>query len=114
PQSPTTVPFVVNTTAPTETSTLSLHDALPIYQAEFRQLSLYALRLRLRLVDLVDGHDDGHIGRFRVVDRFFRLRHDAVIRSHDPDRKSTRLNSSHEWISYAVFFLKKKYITYLI
>src|SRR5207247_1791906 len=26
----------------------------------------------------------------------------------DEDRKSTRLNSSHEWISYAVFFLKKK------
>src|SRR5215207_10205912 len=25
-----------------------------------------------------------------------------------PDRKSTRLNSSHEWISYAVFCLKKK------
>src|SRR5207247_6480009 len=28
--------------------------------------------------------------------------------SHDGDRKSTRLNSSHEWISYAVFCLKKK------
>src|SRR5438105_7587283 len=28
------------------------------------------------------------------------------------DRKSTRLNSSHEWISYAVFCLKKKKITY--
>src|SRR5207247_10140745 len=27
-----------------------------------------------------------------------------------PDRKSTRLNSSHEWISYAVFCLKKKKI----
>src|SRR6266536_5394997 len=27
---------------------------------------------------------------------------------HAPDRKSTRLNSSHEWISYAVFCLKKK------
>src|SRR5438105_9383842 len=27
---------------------------------------------------------------------------------HDRDRKSTRLNSSHEWISYAVFCLKKK------
>src|SRR5207247_9311906 len=27
---------------------------------------------------------------------------------HDADRKSTRLNSSHEWISYAVFCLKKK------
>src|SRR5438105_11463712 len=26
----------------------------------------------------------------------------------DQDRKSTRLNSSHEWISYAVFCLKKK------
>src|SRR5207247_9767389 len=30
-----------------------------------------------------------------------------------PDRKSTRLNSSHEWISYAVFCLKKKTTTTL-
>src|SRR5207247_4062211 len=30
------------------------------------------------------------------------------IRSASQDRKSTRLNSSHEWISYAVFCLKKK------
>src|SRR6266849_5420723 len=30
------------------------------------------------------------------------------VRSHGTDRKSTRLNSSHEWISYAVFCLKKK------
>src|SRR5207247_11278803 len=29
-------------------------------------------------------------------------------RRRRPDRKSTRLNSSHEWISYAVFCLKKK------
>src|SRR5207247_10011606 len=29
-----------------------------------------------------------------------------------PDRKSTRLNSSHEWISYAVFCLKKKKYKY--
>src|SRR5438105_11724310 len=29
-------------------------------------------------------------------------------RRDGPDRKSTRLNSSHEWISYAVFCLKKK------
>src|SRR6266536_475934 len=29
-------------------------------------------------------------------------------RGHPGDRKSTRLNSSHEWISYAVFCLKKK------
>src|SRR5438105_9016961 len=31
-----------------------------------------------------------------------------LARRIDPDRKSTRLNSSHEWISYAVFCLKKK------
>src|SRR5438105_5966279 len=33
---------------------------------------------------------------------------DAEIRAPFEDRKSTRLNSSHEWISYAVFCLKKK------
>src|SRR5207247_6798556 len=32
----------------------------------------------------------------------------ATIRQAERDRKSTRLNSSHEWISYAVFCLKKK------
>src|SRR5438105_12519565 len=32
----------------------------------------------------------------------------GVIRARARDRKSTRLNSSHEWISYAVFCLKKK------
>src|SRR2546427_5677320 len=31
-----------------------------------------------------------------------------TLRTHDPDRKSTRLNSSHSQISYAVFCLKKK------
>src|SRR5207247_3396417 len=30
------------------------------------------------------------------------------VRCASPDRKSTRLNSSHEWISYAVFCLKKR------
>src|SRR5687768_17783303 len=34
--------------------------------------------------------------------------HRAVRTKHDPDRKSTRLNSSHGYISYAVFCLKKK------
>src|SRR5436305_7539805 len=36
------------------------------------------------------------------------LRHAAAGRAHDEDRKSTRLNSSHVRISYAVFCLKKK------
>src|SRR6266849_9984850 len=35
-------------------------------------------------------------------------RHSELPRDPPTDRKSTRLNSSHEWISYAVFCLKKK------
>src|SRR5438105_11143304 len=36
------------------------------------------------------------------------MRHDVQQEAILKDRKSTRLNSSHEWISYAVFCLKKK------
>src|SRR5256885_6861391 len=81
--------FFFNDTATTEIYTLSLHDALPI----FLELGDQALRgerpsdqLRTRLQHLV--------GRRR------------------PDRKSTRLNSSHLVISYAVFCLKKKRRSY--
>src|SRR5256885_3518237 len=42
------------------------------------------------------------------------LRAPAVITLHDLDRKSTRLNSSHLVISYAVFCLKKKNIVLLL
>ena len=38
--------------------------------------------LASRLVDLVDGHDDRHVGRLGVVDRLDRLRHDAVVGRH--------------------------------
>src|SRR5438105_8318642 len=37
-----------------------------------------------------------------------RIRHENFANPTAEDRKSTRLNSSHEWISYAVFCLKKK------
>src|SRR5260221_8656313 len=76
--------FFFNDTATTEIYTLSLHDALPIY---------HVAGLLGRLGAAVHGH--GHVGlgqRGRV------------------DRKSTRLNSSHTVISYAVFCLKKKKI----
>src|SRR5437867_6721349 len=43
-----------------------------------------------------------------VVERLDLLRRDAVPAAHGRDRKSTRLNSSHRTISYAVFCLKKK------
>src|SRR2546428_2698520 len=73
--------FFFNDTATTEIYTLSLHDALPI-----------SPRAR------IDGAD--RLG----------LAHRPHERA-DPrvgDRKSTRLNSSHDQISYAVFCLKKK------
>src|SRR5207248_11628400 len=81
----------------TQPSTLPLHDALPIFEL---------------LVDHVDG-DHGSTGDHRVLDRQMPKPADAeyrddVARPRARDRKSTRLNSSHRTISYAVFCLKKK------
>src|SRR5256885_7140159 len=81
--------FFFNDTATTEIYTLSLHDALPICHAAVEQ------RLQ-RGAHLVRGHPV--VGRARIF---------LVGR----DRKSTRLNSSHLVISYAVFCLKKKNTT---
>src|SRR5687768_18546155 len=77
--------------ATTEIYTLSLHDALPISPPGFE---------RRRRTD-GDGrlHPDavGHL-----------LRGQRRWRQDEVDRKSTRLNSSHGYTSYAVFCLKKK------
>src|SRR2546426_6452830 len=82
--------FFFNDTATTEIYTLSLHDALPI---------------STRFV----GDRAGSAG---TLQRIARRRRDGVVRGGgslmDEDRKSTRLNSSHLVISYAVFCLKKK------
>src|SRR5438270_5325166 len=72
--------FFFNDTATTEIYTLSLHDALPIY---------------LRLV----------CGAELFFGRGWIFARAHLVTS---DRKSTRLNSSHSQISYAVFCLKKK------
>ena len=53
------------------------------HQAALGKLALDALGLRARLVDFVDGHDDGHARGFGVVDGFLRLRHHAVIGRDD-------------------------------
>src|SRR3712207_7099478 len=93
--------FFFNDTATTEIYTLSLHDALPI----------------LRLMTVVGR---GGIGKTAMVCRLLKsleggrlpdeggdLSVDGIVYLSE-DRKSTRLNSSHANISYAVFCLKKK------
>src|SRR3712207_8498727 len=89
--------FFFNDTATTEIYTLSLHDALPICnrsQVTRKAKELWTLT-RLRAGDKVVANR----GTSEVL---------AIGTVKDPDRKSTRLNSSHANISYAVFCLKKK------
>src|SRR5437762_13192805 len=75
--------FFFNAPAPTEIYTLSLHDALPISRG---------------------GGVRATTGRLRSAAGGRATLRPALT----PDRKSTRLNSSHRCISYAVFCLKKK------
>src|SRR3712207_8197842 len=86
--------FFFNDTATTEIYTLSLHDALPIY---IERGKIFA-RHRCAHIDLLDAE---RIARAIELTRF------PVPKDNDQDRKSTRLNSSHANISYAVFCLKK-------
>src|SRR3712207_7515914 len=82
--------FFFNDTATTEIYTLSLHDALPI---------------SVPRIGLPDRHGDLLPRRAPTPRRLDLGRLRALA-----DRKSTRLNSSHANISYAVFCLKKKKI----
>src|SRR2546430_15795117 len=88
--------FFFNDTATTEIYTLSLHDALPIY------LRLPARQRRPRACDL---------GALLGGETAPQVRQPLIALLRVRDRKSTRLNSSHSQISYAVFCLKKKKIT---
>src|SRR2546422_5866092 len=74
------------------------------YTTLFRSLELEAHRPSLAEVDLELGERGEERCRQPVDDE---LRTD-LGRQHAADRKSTRLNSSHGYISYAVFCLKKK------
>src|SRR2546426_9308753 len=74
--------FFFNDTATTEIYTLSLHDALPIWPRGRRSC--------------------------RTTRRTSARARRAAVSRGSTDRKSTRLNSSHLVISYAVFCLKKK------
>src|SRR2546427_6845924 len=87
--------FFFNDTATTEIYTLSLHDALPISKTQ-------SALLMLKTWDAVERADSAKAALFEV----WFARH--LGRAFVSDRKSTRLNSSHSQISYAVFCLKKK------
>src|SRR3712207_9271249 len=94
-----TIFFFFNDTATTEIYTLSLHDALPI---------LTSVRQPRR--------DLGRRAAELLLDETTNLAHEhqqvcftpELVARASTDRKSTRLNSSHANISYAVFCLKKK------
>src|SRR5205814_10104155 len=96
--------FFFTHTPTTQIYTLSLHDALPISKLIFRmnnQLLRSGARLLIASVAL-QGQMLG--ATFSFAERNYEL----IVSEVSEDRKSTRLNSSHLGISYAVFCLKKK------
>src|SRR3712207_7899705 len=90
--------FFFNDTATTEIYTLSLHDALPIYQHVHGQVQQEPAAARQRAAEQGQAEAARHLGAAPLPPPPLAAR----------DRKSTRLNSSHANISYAVFCLKKK------
>src|SRR5699024_11550242 len=92
--------------ATTELSSLSLHDALPISRDPEFNLEFDDKRLD---TSIIVKRDDDYINHILKEIAMFWKRIEWL--NNNPgarDRKSTRLNSSHVSISYAVFCLKKK------
>src|SRR5207249_11983745 len=92
--------FFFTLTATTDIYTLSLHDALPIYARGL----LPGRRRGNRALQVLGRKDDRRRDRSLQGQRLG----PPLRRRRFRDRKSTRLNSSHVSISYAVFCLKKK------
>src|SRR5690242_21594526 len=85
--------------AATKIYTLSLHDALPIYSQIVEAVVAVNDARKVEMAKKIEAAFGGVEGK--TV---------AVLGLTFKDRKSTRLNSSHMSISYAVFCLKKKRI----
>src|SRR3712207_7597684 len=94
--------FFFNDTATTEIYTLSLHDALPISNHRDKR-SRQCARKGRSTIFAPSGYCSGHSTERDLMDTQRILGTSVAV-----DRKSTRLNSSHANISYAVFCLKKK------
>src|SRR3712207_7194764 len=105
--------FFFNDTATTEIYTLSLHDALPILK-----------KMQDRNLDALSAFQGRKVDGMNLSQRVWRYVRqyreqmesalDVGLGEGREDRKSTRLNSSHANISYAVFCLKKKKKTTLM
>src|SRR5206468_12693419 len=102
--------FFLPTTPLPQIHTLSLHDALPIFaEEEVRERILKAVEARAAARTAEYGVDV-----MRYVEKAILLQtldhhwREHIVDLDHLDRKSTRLNSSHDQISYAVFCLKKK------
>src|SRR5256885_10145180 len=89
--------FFFNDTATTEIYTLSLHDALPI--SSFMITLNVAVDRRIAALNLASWARPSIVRLGSLI----AFRHAWLT-----DRKSTRLNSSHLVISYAVFCLQRK------
>src|SRR3712207_8737684 len=105
--------FFFNDTATTEIYTLSLHDALPIFHVagalELLEDDLVHRRARVDERGAEDGEGSAVLDVARCTEELLgRVQGARVDAARQEDRKSTRLNSSHANISYAVFCLKKK------
>src|SRR5690606_41962136 len=103
-----------HTTCISATSPLSLHDALPIWRLRVdRLVTLFVLRLSLvrnirrqgggamALKQIQHAVGKPQLKQFVLAAGYFKG--EGVVGNMQPDRKSTRLNSSHVKISYAVF-----------
>src|SRR5256886_10182931 len=105
--------FFFNDTATTEIYTLSLHDALPICVAGVTAALAVGVMsgtsldgVSTALVRLTEQPLDAQLVAFRQDAYTAPEREqiiEAIARGSSKDRKSTRLNSSHSQISYAVF-----------
>src|SRR5207249_10145370 len=105
----------INTPSIVHTYPLTLHDALPILADEVRRVVNVELLHQAATVEFGGFHADVQhfgdlLGRFPFSHELQDL---AFPGGEMRDRKSTRLNSSHVSISYAVFCLKKKKIFYV-
>src|SRR3712207_8537020 len=99
--------FFFNDTATTEIYTLSLHDALPIFISPWRKTVVPTCLATGLLGKMTVCLAEAHARRWGSGATGSTMPRGVAL---NLDRKSTRLNSSHANISYAVFCLKKKKI----